>query len=210
MNKVLDAIIQIGVILFAVSVHEAAHAWMADKCGDPTARRLGRVTLNPIPHIDLVGSILVPAFLVIMSKITGSLFLFGWAKPVPFNPANLRNRRKGSMLIAAAGPGSNLLTAAIAIILFVLFKPLLFKIPILAAILFNLIFINIILAVLNLLPIPPLDGSHLIEGVLKGDAYYNYQKIKPYGFIILIVLLYLGVLDIILMPILRLVVSIIN
>jgi Zn-dependent protease len=196
-------------ILFAISVHEAAHGWMADKRGDPTAKLQGRITLNPIPHIDLVGSILVPIGLIILSKLTGSLFIFGWAKPVPVNPYNLKNPRKDHMWIAAAGPLSNLLTAVIGIILFLLFKTMILKVTILAVILINLITISVVLAVLNLIPIPPLDGSHIIEGLLQGEALRNYQKIKPYGFIILIVLLYVGVLDVILHPIFNLVYRII-
>lgn len=192
-------------ILFAVSVHEAAHGWMADKKGDPTARLQGRVTLNPIPHIDLVGSILVPIGLIILSKITGSLFIFGWAKPVPVNPYNLRNPKKDNMWIAAAGPLSNLLTAAIGIILFKLSYSFLGKVAIVADILVQLIVVSVILAVLNLIPIPPLDGSHIVEGMLEGDALHKYQRLRPYGFVILIILLYVGVLDIILRPIFMLI-----
>jgi len=188
-------------ILFAVSVHEAAHGWMADKRGDPTARLRGRVTLNPIPHIDLVGSILVPLGLIILSKITGSLFVFGWAKPVPVNPYNLRNPKKDNMWIAAAGPLSNILTAVIGIILFVLLKTVLIKVSILAILLIQLVFVSVVLAVLNLIPIPPLDGSHIVEGMLQGEALYKYQRLRPYGFVILIVLLYVGVLDKIISPI---------
>lgn len=188
-------------ILFAVSVHEAAHGWMADKRGDPTARLQGRVTLNPIPHIDLVGSILVPLGLIILSKITGSLFIFGWAKPVPVNPYNLRNPKRDNMWIAAAGPLSNILTAIIGIILFVLFKTALIKVSILAILLIQLVFVSVVLAVLNLIPIPPLDGSHIVEGMLTGEALHNYRKLRPYGFMILIVLLYVGVLDKIISPI---------
>ena len=192
-------------ILFAVSVHEAAHGWMADKKGDPTARLQGRVTLNPIPHIDLVGSILVPIGLIILSKITGSLFIFGWAKPVPVNPYNLRNPKTDNMWIAAAGPLSNLLTAAIGIILFKLSYSFLGKVAIVADILVQLIVVSVILAVLNLIPIPPLDGSHIVEGMLEGDALHKYQRLRPYGFVILIILLYVGVLDIILRPIFMLI-----
>jgi Zn-dependent protease len=203
MSNIISIVTLFVGILFAVSVHEAAHGWMAEKFGDPTARLQGRVTLNPIPHIDLVGSILVPIALIIIGKITGSLFIFGWAKPVPVNPYNLRNPKKDNMFIAAAGPLSNLLTAVIGIILFVLFKTVLLKVTVLAMLLVNVIITSIILAVLNLLPIPPLDGSHIVEGMLKGEALSTYQKIRPYGFIILIVLLYIGVLDVILMPIMN-------
>lgn len=203
MSNIISIITLFLGILFAVSVHEAAHGWMAEKFGDPTARLQGRITLNPIPHIDLVGSILVPIALIIIGKITGTLFVFGWAKPVPVNPYNLKNPKKDNMFIAAAGPLSNILTAVIGIILFVLFKTMLLKVTVLAMLLVNVIMTSIILAVLNLIPIPPLDGSHIVEGMLKGEALSTYQKIRPYGFIILIALLYIGILDMILTPIMN-------
>jgi Zn-dependent protease len=129
--------------------------------------------------------------------------VFGWAKPVPVNPYNLKNPKKDNMFIAAAGPLSNILTAVIGIILFVLFKTMLLKVTVLAMLLVNVIMTSIILAVLNLIPIPPLDGSHIVEGMLKGEALSTYQKIRPYGFIILIALLYIGILDMILTPIMN-------
>lgn len=196
----MSIIIQIAVVLFSLSVHESAHAWAADKLGDPTSRLQGRITLNPIPHIDIVGTILLPLVLA----ITGQP-IFGWAKPVIVNPYNLRNHLKDGMFIAAAGPFSNLVTATVGIIIFLLFKAIILKSILFSFLVISLIFVNIILAVFNLIPVPPLDGSRILKGMLRGDALQNFQKIEPYGFIILIVILYAGVLDYIARPILNLV-----
>ncbi|MDQ1351398.1 MAG: hypothetical protein QG657_1700 [Acidobacteriota bacterium] len=209
-NTILNYVIQIAVLLFAVSVHESAHGWMAEKFGDPTARMQGRITLNPIAHIDPIGSIIFPIILAIMHAP-----VFGWAKPVIVNPYNLRDYRRANRFISAAGPGSNIITASVGVGLFLLLKRI--NIGILAnssgfevggLILLNLIIINLYLAIFNLIPIPPLDGSHILESLLHGDALYNYQKLKPYGFIILLLVIYTGVLNIIARPILTFVVSI--
>lgn len=215
MNEILNFIIQIGVLLFAVSVHESAHGWMAEKFGDPTARNQGRITLNPIPHIDPVGSIIFPIILALMHAP-----VFGWAKPVIVNPYNLRNPRRDHMFIAAAGPVSNIFIVIVGIVVFLILKkfgivnpvPLFFvsgsNPGILTIILFSLIFINTILAIFNLIPIPPLDGSGIIEGILKGEALYNYQKIKPYGFIILIVIIWTPLFRMMATPIFQIIRSI--
>jgi Zn-dependent protease len=155
-----------------------------------------------------VGSIIFPLILA----FTPGAPVFGWAKPVMVNPYNLRDPRRANMFISAAGPGSNLITAFVGIVVFLVLKkfgivdpiPLFFDTgtnagPI-ALILFYLILINVFLAVFNLIPVPPLDGSHILEGFLKGEALYNYQKIKPYGFIILIVIIFTGVLGVIAKP----------
>ncbi|MCI0471543.1 MAG: site-2 protease family protein [Candidatus Aminicenantes bacterium] len=196
----MSIIIQVAVILFSLSVHESAHAWAAEKFGDPTGRLQGRITLNPIPHIDIVGTILLPVILA----VTGQP-IFGWAKPVMVNPYNLRNHLKDGMFIAAAGPISNLITASAGIIIFLLFKSLLLRSMLFSFLVISLIFVNIILAIFNLIPVPPLDGSRILKGLLKGDALQSFQKIEPFGFIILIVILYAGVLDYIARPILNLV-----
>ncbi len=203
MNLYLLYAIQFLVILFAISIHEAAHAWMADRCGDPTARLQGRVTLNPIPHIDPFGTIIFPLILVLIK----APFIFGWAKPVMVNPYNLRDPRRDGMLISAAGPLSNIITGIIAIGVYILFfkMGIFVSLPILTYLVYFLIMISFILAIFNLLPVPPLDGSGIMEGILKGEAFETYQRIKPYGFIILIALLYFNILDIIFFPIIKIV-----
>ena len=216
--KILIYVIEFLVILFAISIHESAHAWMANKLGDPTAKNLGRVTLNPIPHIDLVGTIIFPAMLIIFSVISGTApIVFGWAKPVPVNPYNLRNPRRDGMLVSAAGPVSNLLTATVGIIIFNILKKMGIvnlayggRVPLLTDILFLLILFSVVLMIFNLIPIPPLDGSGILEGLLKGEALETYHKIRPFGFIILLVVLYTGVLDLIFNPIFRIIVLLIR
>lgn len=215
MDKILLIAIQLAVVLFAISIHEASHGWMAEKFGDPTARNQGRITLNPIAHIDPIGTIIFPLMLAIMGAP-----VFGWAKPVIVNPYNLRNPRRDHMFIAAAGPVSNIFSAFLGIVVFLILKkfgivdpvPLFFVTGsnpgILTIILWNLIFINTILAIFNLIPIPPLDGSGIIEGILKGEALYNYQKIKPYGFIILIVIIWTPLFRMMATPIFQIIRSI--
>jgi Zn-dependent protease len=213
MNKVLEIIIQLGVVLFAISLHESAHAWVAYKFGDPTARNLGRVTLNPIPHIDPIGTIIFP---IILAVIGGPVF--GWAKPVPVNPYNFRNPRRANMIVSAAGPGSNILAAGAGVIIFLILKhggvfsgDLAYGIKlVIFKIFLYLIILNIFLAIFNLIPIPPLDGSGIVEGMLRGEALHYYETIKPYGFIILLVIIYAGVLDVIARPIISLISSILG
>jgi len=195
MTDIFRIVVQFAVVLFAISVHESAHAWTADKFGDPTAKLQGRVTLNPIAHIDLIGTIIFPILLAVVGAP-----VFGWAKPVMVNPYNLRNRRRDGMFISAAGPIANILVS-----LGIIFLMLAFSNPILATtnptllllikIAAYLLMINIFLAVFNLIPIPPLDGSGILEGLLKGEALVWYEKIKPYGFFILLLIIYTHVFD---------------
>ncbi len=199
-------------ILFAITIHEAAHGWAAYKLGDPTAQIMGRITLNPVPHIDPIGTVLMPAILIIMGAPP-----FGWAKPVPVNPANLSNPKRDNMLISAAGPAANFLAAFISLTALILLKkinPNIFfsrgglqsgfhPIEGLAVILFYAVFLNVLLAVFNLIPIPPLDGSGIVTGFLSDEASQTYDKIRPFGFIIILGLIYLGLLDIIIRPIYR-------
>jgi Zn-dependent protease len=212
MNNILNVIIQFGVVLFAISIHESSHAWMANKFGDPTAKNQGRISLNPIAHIDLIGTIIFPLILALVGAP-----VFGWAKPVMVNPYNLRDPRRANIFISAAGPVSNLMVAGGGIALFLLLRNFgIFSGPgqgnfiVILYIFLYLIIINIYLAVFNLIPIPPLDGSGILEGMLKGEALYNYQKIKPYGFILLILIIYAGVLDFIANPIISFVLSILR
>ena len=185
-------------VLFAVVFHEVAHGWVAEKCGDKSARMLGRLSMNPLKHIDPVGTILVPALTLFLGGI-----LFGWAKPVPIDERNLRNRRRDMVLVAAAGPFANLLMA----ILWGLLAKLMMTLPVDSYISIPLrlmgqagIAINLWLMLLNLLPIPPLDGSRVVSQLLPRKMAYHYDHLQLYGFFILIALLYLGVLNGILSP----------
>lgn len=186
-------------VLFAITVHEVAHGWIANKCGDPTARMLGRLTLNPLKHIDLIGTIVVPIILLFFSG-----FIFGWAKPVPITWQNLRRPRLDMALVAIAGPLANLFMA--------LFWAMICKLGLYAqhnswpgAIGIFLmgdagIQINIVLMVLNLLPIPPLDGSRVISAILSPKIAFKYNRIEIIGFFLLLLLLAFGVLSAIVMP----------
>ena len=188
-------------ILFAITLHEAAHGWIAGKFGDHTARMMGRVTLNPVKHIDPVGTILVPAALLIMS--TG--FIFGWAKPVPINFNALRSPKSGMIWVALAGPGANLIMAIGWLLVF--FLAIKMNIPILQRMADAGILINILLAVFNLLPIPPLDGSRVISALLPNPLAYKYNQLEQYGLFILIGLMYFGGFTKIVKPMVELVLS---
>jgi len=160
-------------LLIAVTVHESAHAWISDKLGDPTARLLGRISLNPLAHLDPIGTLML------------IFFRFGWGKPVPFDPFNLRNPKKDSALISLAGPVSNLILASL-LSLLLRFTPLIA----ISFILIPIIIININLAIFNLLPIPPLDGSKILYGVLPMSWAEEYNSfMKDYGTILLILLI---------------------
>ena len=181
-------------VLFAITLHEAAHGWVASLFGDHTARMMGRVTLNPIKHVDPIGTILIPAALVLMS----SGFIFGWAKPVPINFNALRSPKKDMVWVALAGPAANIVMAIGWLIV------LSYSAKLDSEILIQMagagIFINILLAVFNLLPIPPLDGSRVISALLPGRLAYQYNQIERYGFFILIGLMFVGGFQYIVMP----------
>jgi len=182
-------------VLLAITLHEAAHGWTASKFGDHTARMMGRVTLNPVKHIDPVGTIIVPLALLIMS--TG--FIFGWAKPVPINFNALRSPKSGMIWVALAGPGANLIMAIGW--LFVAILSFNNNIPIMLKMAGAGIFINILLAVFNLLPIPPLDGSRVISALLPNPLAYKYNQLERFGFVILIGLMFAGGFSYIVWPI---------
>ena len=187
-------------VLFAITLHEVAHGWVANKLGDTTAKMLGRLTVNPFKHIDPVGTVLVPLAMVILQ--TG--FVFGWAKPVPVNTRNLKNPRKDMAIVAVAGPLSNLLMAVLWVFIY--------KLGASMGVDSNLgqgiramgqagILINLVLFVFNLLPIPPLDGGRVLSAFVPPTVSDMLDRIEPYGFFIVIGLLYFGVLNAILNPV---------
>ena len=190
-------------VIFAITMHEAAHGYVAKRFGDLTAHDAGRISLNPARHIDPVGTILVPLGLFVLSKLTvGAGFLFGWAKPVPINFTRLHHPKRDMLWVAAAGPGANLLMAffwALMIKLALLAPDSSFAKP-LALMGIAGIEINVILMVLNLLPLPPLDGGRMMVSLLPNRIAYPFARIEPYGFMILLVLLFSGVLSIIIGP----------
>ena len=185
-------------MLVSLTIHEAAHAWTADRLGDPTARLLGRVSLNPIVHIDPIGTILLP----IIAAVSG-LPIIGWAKPVPVNIGNLRHHRRDFMIVAAAGPLSNLAQAVIAGLLA---RALLASGPgagmgdVLFTILVATVQINLLLAFFNLVPIPPLDGGNVLAGLLPERGAAMIDAIRPFGFILLYALMLTGVLSSLIVP----------
>jgi Zn-dependent protease len=223
--NVISIVIQIFVLLFAITVHEAAHGWAAKKCGDSTAFNRGRVTLNPLAHLDLFGTILLPVLLSL-----ARMPAFGWAKPVPVNPQNFRNPRRDTMLTSFAGPGANLSVALGSLILLILmklslpsvnlflkavingfFRQMGFALPVLtkgfypleglALILLMTLLINSYFALFNLIPVPPLDGSGILIGLLSDSAAARFDRLRPYGFIIILLLIYMGLLEIIIWPV---------
>jgi Zn-dependent protease len=177
-------------LVFAIVFHEIAHGWVANAFGDPTARERGRLSPNPIRHVDPIGTVALPLILA----VTGAP-VFGWAKPVPVVAERMRNPRLHMMLVALAGPGMNLLLAVVAALLLSL-VPLLLPAAgmvreFVVANFVNFILINVFLAVFNLLPIPPFDGSHVVEGLLPRPLAARYAKLRPLGFVLLLVLLLL-------------------
>lgn len=196
----LNALPQIVILLFSIVFHEVAHGKVALWRGDTTARDAGRLTLNPLPHIDIFGTIIFPLILV----LTHSPVLFGWAKPVPINPWRFREAKKDMALVGAAGPASNLLLAIGAGLFFRLSFRLLGPANPLSQALFFGVFINLVLAFFNLIPIPPLDGSRIVLGFLPTNAAVQYNRIERYGFIIIFGLLFLGLFQYILFPIVKL------
>jgi Zn-dependent protease len=209
-------VIQFAVLLFSLSLHEAAHAWTADRLGDYTARYLGRVTLNPLAHVDPIGTVLFP----ILQMVT-NLPLIGWAKPVPVNPAHLKQPQRDQIWISLAGPGANLLAATVSFILLAVLKMfstqagglminmiLTFQIPpsksVLAPLmgmLFYSLIINLALALFNFIPIPPLDGHWMLYALLPYNAGRALEKAGSYGFILLYGLMFLGIFRFIFIPV---------
>jgi len=201
----IDAIIQ-GIstwalpVLFAIVLHEVAHGWVADKLGDNTARFMGRLTLNPIKHIDPIGTVLIPVLLLVV----GSPFLFGYAKPVPINFRKLRNPKRDMIWVALAGPVTNLLLALISTLVLAVTVNMPGSMEWVAQPLALMcqasIIINVVLCIFNLLPLPPLDGGRVAVGLLPGPMAYQLSRIEPFGFMIIILLLVSGVLQSVIGP----------
>ena len=193
--------ISLLVLLFSLTVHEAAHAIAADRLGDDTARMLGRISLNPLVHIDPLGTIVLP----LLASVTGAPLL-GWAKPVPVNPLRLKHYRRDFMIIAAAGPVSNLVLALCASLLFRLLGPAFLTSASpgvaepLTVLLTRAFDLNILLAVFNLVPVPPLDRGNVLAGLLPARGAEVIDSMRPYGFFILYALLFTGVLSTIITP----------
>ncbi|HEX9305791.1 MAG TPA: site-2 protease family protein [Thermoanaerobaculia bacterium] len=222
--KIVDFAIQLSVILFAISFHESAHAYAALRFGDTTARDLGRISLNPLRHLDPFGSVLLPALMYILSA---GRMIFGAAKPTPVNLANTRNPRLANLVVSAAGPVSNFFLAALALAALLGIKQVApsaildlglaiqgdrFAAGALAPltyVLFQFALVNVLLGVFNLIPIPPLDGSGVLMSVFGGSVARLYATIRPFGFLLLILLLYSGFLSRVFRPVLSAVYSVV-
>lgn len=189
-------------VIFAITLHEAAHGYVARHFGDPTAWRMGRITLNPVKHIDMVGTLLVPALILFVSK---GAFLFGWAKPVPVDFSRLHKPKQDMLWVAAAGPGANLAMAlawAMVLKLALVMPESGYSLP-LAEMARAGINVNAVLMLLNLLPIPPLDGGRIAVSLLPPGLAWRFAGVERYGFFILLALMFFGGLDLILTPLLR-------
>jgi len=184
-NTIVTGLIFYLCLVALLTFHEFAHAWMAWKCGDDTARLQGRLSLNPLVHIDPIGTVLLPLFMI-FGPPGATRFAIGWAKPVPFNPANLHNRWRDEMLIAMAGPAMNVILA-VALVMFARFA-LMFNSPDAVVLFLQTARLSLLLCFFNLIPIPPLDGSHVMRN-LTGMTYETYFNLSRYGFIAIIVII---------------------
>jgi len=205
MHDVPKIVLSIVPLLFAIILHEVSHGWVAEKLGDPTARILGRITLNPISHIDPIGTIIVPGILL----LTGSHFLFGWAKPVPVNFANLRGGRRDMALVAFSGPFSNFVLAVLSSIVFHLtFGGVTGPVGISDRIItpihmmanYSVLF-NLVLMVINLLPILPLDGGRIVVGLAPMNIAISMERMERYGMLIVLLLIASGIWSYIVNPV---------
>ncbi len=204
-GSVADAVISIPALMIAVILHEVAHGYVAYRMGDPTAKDMGRLTLNPIPHIDLFGTILIPGLLI----LAGSGIIFGWAKPVPINPANFRDLRKGMFFTSIAGVSMNIF---LAFLFGAIYKLITVVAPFvddftyqnilkpLAIFCVNAVLINLVLAIFNIIPIPPLDGSKTVMSLVSFKYWELFYRYEVYGFFIITILLFTGILQKIIYP----------
>ncbi len=198
-------------VIFAITLHEAAHAYVAKYFGDMTAYAQGRVSLNPIRHIDPFGTVILPLLLAVLSKFIGGGFIFGWAKPVPVVFGNLRHPKRDMLWVAAAGPAANLAMAIFWVLMVKLsFTDIAGEISVPLALMGAAgVLVNAIFMVLNLLPIPPLDGGRIMVSLLPHRLSYWFSRIEPYGFIIILVLLFSKVLDYVMWPFIALTIQVI-
>ena len=177
------------VLIFSIVIHEFSHGWMAYYLGDPTAKHLGRLTLNPLPHIDPLGSVILPLMLL----LTNTGFIIGWAKPVPYNPYNLKDQKNGEMLVALAGPASNLIIAVIfCVAIRILLLPGMSSGSSINGFFSIIVFYNILLAIFNLVPIPPLDGSKILFHFLPYSMHNVREILERNGFLFLLIFIFFG------------------
>lgn len=200
---IIGLLLFFALLLMAMSIHEFSHGWIAYKLGDTTAKYQGRLTLNPLAHIDPIGTILLPIFIFMMSR---GQFIFGAAKPVPINYWALNNPKRDMIWIGLAGPLANIITAVIASLILRAIPNL----TALSALIKNFAFINIILGVFNLVPIPPLDGSRIVMGILPAEMSRGYANLERYGFVIIMIFFALGLLNLIVWPIVNLLTAILG
>ncbi|AKQ54530.1 site-2 protease family protein [Bordetella hinzii] len=212
MNDIIQTIAVYAIpVIFAITLHEAAHGYVARLFGDPTAQQAGRVTLNPIKHIDPVGTLLVPVVILLTSKLMGAGgLLFGWAKPVPVDFGRLRHPKRDMLWVALAGPASNLLMAILWVLCFRIYRDIGLDESFWYEMAQAGISVNLVLMALNLLPILPLDGGRILFSLLPHRLAWQYSRIEPYGLIIVLLLLVTDVLWILMEPIFSLGASIVN